>query len=315
MVYPWGGHVEPGLHIRRDASRAATVSRDIYFPPAGADPEDHPIAFHGGAPGPWLRLQCFDSAESWVQTPPQKPWTSSSDSWRLLRTSALVQSRRCNTPTCRDSIAPTASGHGSPTCGSRCTKETSSLHQSIANACTRLSWSKVGTAAALERKAWGLWPRGLSSGLPRPGRNRSSRESSPRSRRRRQRENADPNLRVALVMILSMWVKTQVRAMAPSLTSQAEAQAANQALIRSDPARGGGPRAVGARRTLACVQVPSRLPREAPEPRPGRRMFGISVSQGAQGAARAALGGYSQAYGTVCRSALGRLPLLPGPRA
>ncbi|XP_006521165.1 mitogen-activated protein kinase 15 isoform X4 [Mus musculus] len=110
-------------------------------------------------------------------------------------------------------------------------------------------------------------------------------------------------------------VKTQVRAMAPSLTSQAEAQAANQALIRSDPARGGGPRAVGARRTLACVQVPSRLPREAPEPRPGRRMFGISVSQGAQGAARAALGGYSQAYGTVCRSALGRLPLLPGPRA
>ncbi|XP_076768366.1 mitogen-activated protein kinase 15 isoform X3 [Arvicanthis niloticus] len=104
-------------------------------------------------------------------------------------------------------------------------------------------------------------------------------------------------------------VKTQVRAMAPSLTSQAVAQAANKALIRSDPARGGGPRAVGARR------VPSRLPREAPEPRPGRRMFGISVSQGAQGAARAALGGYSQAYGTVCRSALGRLPLLPGPRA
>ncbi|XP_052016790.1 mitogen-activated protein kinase 15 [Apodemus sylvaticus] len=104
-------------------------------------------------------------------------------------------------------------------------------------------------------------------------------------------------------------VKTQMRAMAPSLTSQAAAQVANQALIRSDPARGGGPRAVGARR------VPSRLPREAPEPRPGRRMFGISVSQGAQGAARAALGGYSQAYGTVCRSALGRLPLLPGPRA
>ncbi|XP_031202416.1 mitogen-activated protein kinase 15 isoform X2 [Mastomys coucha] len=104
-------------------------------------------------------------------------------------------------------------------------------------------------------------------------------------------------------------VKTQMRAMAPSLTSQAAAQAANQALVRSDPARGGGPRAVGARR------VPSRLPREAPEPRPGRRMFGISVSQGAQGAARAALGGYSQAYGTVCRSALGRLPLLPGPRA
>jgi mitogen-activated protein kinase 15 len=43
-------------------------------------------------------------------------------------------------------------------------------------------------------------------------------------------------------------------------------------------------------------------------------MFSGSVSQGVQGAARAALGGYSQAYGTVCHSALGRLPLIPGPR-
>ncbi|XP_011373247.1 mitogen-activated protein kinase 15 [Pteropus vampyrus] len=53
----------------------------------------------------------------------------------------------------------------------------------------------------------------------------------------------------------------------------------------------------------------------SPQPRPGRRMFGASASQGAQGAARAALGGYSQAYGTVCCSALGRPPLLPGPHA
>lgn len=44
-------------------------------------------------------------------------------------------------------------------------------------------------------------------------------------------------------------------------------------------------------------------------------MFGASATQGAQGAARATLGGYSQAYGTVCLSALGCLPLLPGPRA
>ncbi|XP_055482747.1 mitogen-activated protein kinase 15 isoform X3 [Psammomys obesus] len=110
-------------------------------------------------------------------------------------------------------------------------------------------------------------------------------------------------------------VKPNLKMVVPSLTSQAAAQAANQVLIRSDPARGGGPRAVGTRWTLACVQVPSRLPREAPEPRPGRRMFGTSALQGAQGAAKAALGGYSQAYGTVCRSALSRLPLLPGPRA
>lgn len=64
------------------------------------------------------------------------------------------------------------------------------------------------------------------------------------------------------------------------------------------------------------VQVPRGLPADVrPAPRPGRRMFSASASQGAQGAARAALGGYSQAYGTVCHSALGRLPLLPGPRA
>lgn len=143
-------------------------------------------------------------------------------------------------------------------------------------------------------------------------------------------------------------------AAAPSLISQAAAHVAIQALIRSDRAPGRGVRAAGARqvsppapalpsppfaasqpppprprprvpaagpatrpsrpltRTSDCVQVP--LPRP-PQPRPGRRMFSASASQGAQGAARAALGGYSQAYGTVCCSALGRLPLLPGPHA
>ncbi|XP_032271951.1 mitogen-activated protein kinase 15 isoform X2 [Phoca vitulina] len=98
------------------------------------------------------------------------------------------------------------------------------------------------------------------------------------------------------------WVKPSGKGAASSLASQAAAQVAVQALIRSDwnPGRG----------------VPRGLPTDArPEPRPGRRMFSASASQGAQGAARAALGGYSQAYGTVCRSALGRLPLLPGPRA
>ncbi|XP_048215080.1 mitogen-activated protein kinase 15 [Perognathus longimembris pacificus] len=84
----------------------------------------------------------------------------------------------------------------------------------------------------------------------------------------------------------------------PSLASQAAAQGANRVLVRSHRARD-------------CGQVAPRLPPEAPGARPGRRMFGSWVSQGAQGAAKAALGGYSQAYGTVGRSALGLLPALP----
>ncbi|XP_045018689.1 mitogen-activated protein kinase 15 isoform X2 [Bubalus bubalis] len=104
----------------------------------------------------------------------------------------------------------------------------------------------------------------------------------------------------------SSWVKPSVREAAPSLTSQAAAQVAVRALIRSDRNPGRGANAPGAPR------VPPRPPGAA---RPGRRMFGASAAQGAQGAARAKLGGYSQAYGTVCLSALGCLPLLPGPRA
>ncbi|KAI5756979.1 MAPK15 [Gulo gulo luscus] len=106
------------------------------------------------------------------------------------------------------------------------------------------------------------------------------------------------------------WVKPSGKGAAPSLARQAAAQVAIQALLRSDWNPGRELRASGSRR------VPRGLPADGrPEPRPGRRMFSASGSQGAQGAARAALGGYSQAYGTVCRSALGRLPLLPGPRA
>ncbi|KAL1287362.1 MAPK15 [Ovibos moschatus] len=104
----------------------------------------------------------------------------------------------------------------------------------------------------------------------------------------------------------SSWVKPSVREAAPSLISQAAAQVAVRALIRSDRNPGRGANAPGAPR------VPPRPPGAA---RPGRRMFGASAAQGTQGAARAALGGYSQAYGTVCLSALGCLPLLPGPRA
>ncbi|XP_040847527.1 mitogen-activated protein kinase 15 [Ochotona curzoniae] len=111
-------------------------------------------------------------------------------------------------------------------------------------------------------------------------------------------------------------VRPGAGAPAPSLTSEATAQAANRVLLRDTRTRacGRGPRRSppGRPRPSLCAQVPLR---EATEPRPGRKQFGAAASQGAQGAARAALGGYSQAYGIVCGSALARLPLLPGPRA
>ncbi|XP_042120926.1 mitogen-activated protein kinase 15 isoform X11 [Peromyscus maniculatus bairdii] len=333
MVHPWGGHVEPGLHIRRDASGAAPVSRHIDFPPAGADPGDHSVALHGGAPGPWLRLQCPDSAEPWVQTPPQKPWTSSSDSWRLLRTRGLALSRRCNTPTCRDSIARTASGRGDPTCGSRCTKGTSSLHRSIATACTRCRDShcplSTGTLEAsyrsdlsavrpplsappipqmiLERRGNSRSPgeEGLGGAASRaelrvsparvkpgvlpqvpaetPARKRGPRpQSSPGHNPEHvevPRQSSDPLFQLpppsrgerppgatAEPPSAPSGVKTNLRVVAPSLTSQAAAQAANQALIRSDPARGGGPRAAGARRVSPALPSSLQCGSYPPEP-------------------------------------------------
>ncbi|XP_012781103.2 mitogen-activated protein kinase 15 [Ochotona princeps] len=111
-------------------------------------------------------------------------------------------------------------------------------------------------------------------------------------------------------------VRPGAGAPAPSLTSEATAQAANRVLLRDYRTRASsrGPRRSPPARPQPplCAQVPLR---EAAEPRPGRKQFGSAASQGVQGAARAALGGYSQAYGTVCGSALARLPLLPGPRA
>ncbi|XP_040592365.1 mitogen-activated protein kinase 15 isoform X1 [Mesocricetus auratus] len=61
-------------------------------------------------------------------------------------------------------------------------------------------------------------------------------------------------------------VKTHVRVVAPSLTSQAAAQAANQALIRSDPFRGGGPRAAGARRVSPALPSSLQCGLYPPEP-------------------------------------------------
>ncbi|KAM9626365.1 LOW QUALITY PROTEIN: mitogen-activated protein kinase 15 [Trichechus inunguis] len=99
------------------------------------------------------------------------------------------------------------------------------------------------------------------------------------------------------------WVKPRGRGSVPSLTAQAAAEVANQALIRRERTLGRGVRAAGARQEAR------------PEPRPGRRMFSVSALLGAQGAARASLGGYSQEYGTLCQSALGRLPLPGTPRS
>lgn len=87
-----------------------------------------------------------------------------------------------------DSIAPTASGHGDPTCGSRCTKETSSLHQSIATACTRCwdcglaSSASTGTLEASYRRDLSAVRPPLSAPpipqmiLERRGKSRSPRE-------------------------------------------------------------------------------------------------------------------------------------------
>ncbi|KAM4865428.1 LOW QUALITY PROTEIN: mitogen-activated protein kinase 15 [Thomomys bottae] len=84
----------------------------------------------------------------------------------------------------------------------------------------------------------------------------------------------------------------------PSLVQQAEAQAANRVLVRSQAARGGGQ--VSAARGSPPPEAHSRR---------GRRLCSSGVSWGAQGAARAALGGgHSQAFGTVLRSALSHLP-------
>ncbi|XP_011905505.1 PREDICTED: mitogen-activated protein kinase 15 isoform X2 [Cercocebus atys] len=136
----------------------------------------------------------------------------------------------------------------------------------------------------------------------------------PRAAKSTPRQNSAPTLQPALPgsgerppgakeepPLTFLLEKPGRRGAAPSLTSQAAAQVANQALIRGDWNRGGGVR------VASTQQVPPRCP---PEARPGRRMFSTSALQGAQGAARALLGGYSQAYGTVCHSALGHLPLL-----
>ncbi|XP_072458676.1 mitogen-activated protein kinase 15 isoform X2 [Notamacropus eugenii] len=85
-----------------------------------------------------------------------------------------------------------------------------------------------------------------------------------------------------------------------SLTAQAAAAVTNQVLTRKNSSLMGV-------MTSTSARLISRLP---PGPtqdartllRPARRMFQSSASQGTMGAAKASLGGYSQAYGTICRN-------------
>ncbi|XP_001370416.1 mitogen-activated protein kinase 15 isoform X1 [Monodelphis domestica] len=93
----------------------------------------------------------------------------------------------------------------------------------------------------------------------------------------------------------------------PSLTAQAAAAVTNQALTRKD-----SPLA-GVMTTTSTRLVPRLPPGQAQDIRtplrPTKRMFQSFGSQGTLGGARASLGGYSQAYGTIWRSALYGLPL------
>ncbi|XP_036904785.1 mitogen-activated protein kinase 15 isoform X5 [Sturnira hondurensis] len=297
-VHPWGGYVEPGLHPGRDAAGEAPVPGQVYTPPAGANTPDHPVTIQGGPPGSGLGPQCLDPA-------PRGGSTSAGAG---------------GPPAGRH--AP--GGPGSP-------RETSGVRPGQAAYCN------PGTAAPLRAQV----------PLPSPGvvaggtRSAAGARRSPAHRRRvpkpplpddpcraenvpRQRSDplsqssppggpgrgAKPPGATMESPSAPRWVKPRVQGAAPSLTSQANAQVAIQALIRSDPDRGRGPKLAGLRQVSLPPPGEVRL-----EPRPGRRMFRASALQGVQGAARAALGGYSQAYGTVCHSALGRLPLPPGPHA
>ncbi|KAM6148268.1 LOW QUALITY PROTEIN: mitogen-activated protein kinase 15 [Rhynchocyon petersi] len=103
----------------------------------------------------------------------------------------------------------------------------------------------------------------------------------------------------AVSLAAPSWVKPHIRALEPSLTTQAAAGVVNQALIRKErnPIRG---------MREASAQRDTR-----PKPRPGRRMFSVSTTQGVLGSEKASLGGCAQAYGTIRQSALCRLPLPP----
>ncbi|XP_036597713.1 mitogen-activated protein kinase 15 [Trichosurus vulpecula] len=94
---------------------------------------------------------------------------------------------------------------------------------------------------------------------------------------------------------------------APSLTAQAAAAVTNQALMRKNSSLMGVMTSTG---TKLIPRLPAGPAQDARALlRPARRMFQSSASQGSMGAAKASLGGYSQAYGTICRSALYGLPL------
>ncbi|KAJ8778081.1 hypothetical protein J1605_013941 [Eschrichtius robustus] len=318
-------------------------------------------------------------------TPPQKPWTSASDSWCLppdkrlsaaqARQHPYVQRFHCPARECAleaDVRPPVHEG-----AQVSATEYRSRLYQMILERRgngrvpreTGLGGVPPPPAAPLKPRAAAKLPSG--SPARKPGRRPRSNpghgpahdvpggaKDPPRQSSARLHQppppgglgrGKGPRWATAGLPSASCWVKPSGRGAAPSLTSQAAAQVAVQALIRSDRNPGRGGNAAGAR---PVSPRPSRPPLPSlpspflPPPSSASLASGRSLHAsyddprllagsypaslggparpedvqrlglaGGQGAARAALGGYSQAYGTVCHSALGCLPLLPGPRA
>ncbi|XP_028920028.1 mitogen-activated protein kinase 15 isoform X2 [Ornithorhynchus anatinus] len=94
-----------------------------------------------------------------------------------------------------------------------------------------------------------------------------------------------------------------------SLSTQAQAAIINQPLTRKDPPLLGPVMATTAHLNPRQPADPDRDTQ--PGPKPSRKMFQATVHRGASGDPKATLGSYSQAYGTICQSALQGLPLSP----
>ncbi|XP_038601917.1 mitogen-activated protein kinase 15 [Tachyglossus aculeatus] len=94
-----------------------------------------------------------------------------------------------------------------------------------------------------------------------------------------------------------------------SLATQAQAAIINQPLTRKDPPPLGPVMATTAHLNPRQPVDPDRDAQ--PGPKPSRKMFQATAHRGATGDSKATLGSYSQAYGTICQSALRGLSLSP----